>query len=153
VVDQQHILSAKRLDPGYVRCFLVAAALAFLCFVLVLAYFWRSAADPHSELFNKHEWSLVQGLQKEWQGRPASIVTIPNALDSSDYDAVVLPLLDGQRSAVILSNAVGTPRIKAFLDGPLRHICPADYDRITSSIRLNRDVDALLQALTKEDCG
>lgn len=152
MVDQQYILSVKRLDPGYVRCFLVATALAFFCFALVLAHFWRGAADPRSELFNKREWSLVQGLEKEWRGT-ATIVTIPNALESADYDAVVLPLLDGQRSVVILSNAVGIPRIKVFLDGPLRHICPLDYERITSSIRLNRDVDALLQALTKEDCG
>lgn len=153
MVDQQYILAVKRLDPSYVRCFLVAAALAFLCFVLVLLHLWRSALDPHGELFNKHEWSLVQGLESEWRDRTAAVVAaIPNARQSPDYDAIVLPRQDGQGSVVLLSNAVGVPRIKGFLDGPLRHICPGDYERIKASVRLNKDVDFLLRALTKPDC-
>jgi hypothetical protein len=152
-MDQQYILSVRRLDPSYVRCFLVAAFLAFLCFALVLSHLWRSAMDRDGELFNKHEWSIVQALEIRWRGGPATIATIPNALDSPDYDAIVLPQLDGQGSVVILSNAVGKPRIKAFLRGPLSRICPADYAQIKASVRLNAEVEALLQALTTPDCG
>lgn len=108
--------------------------------------------NPRGELFNKHEWSLVQGLESDWRDSPAAIVTIPNVFGSPDYDAIVLPKLDGQGSVVILSNAVGVPRIKAFLDDPLRHFCPVEYERIASSIRLNEEVGTLLRALTKQDC-
>lgn len=152
MVDQQYVLAVKRLEPSYVRCFLVAAALAFLCFALALTHVWRNVADPRGELFNKNEWSLVQAAHLRGLHRTSSVAIIPNVLGNPDHDAIVLPRADGQGSVVVLSNANGVPRIKAFLDGPLQHICPADYERIRSTVRLNDDVDALLLALTKKDC-
>ncbi|HMA16214.1 MAG TPA: hypothetical protein VKP12_15610, partial [Kiloniellaceae bacterium] len=99
MIDQQYVLAVKRLDPSYVRRFLVAAVLAFLCFILVLFHLWRSLMDPAGELFNKHEWSLVQGLEREWRGNTAAtIIPIPNARQNPEYDAVVLPRQDGQGS-------------------------------------------------------
>ena len=152
-METQNTLHYRKRDPSYVRCFLVGALLAFLCFALALGHLWRGISAPDSELFNYHEWSLVQGLEREWRDSPAMIVTIPNARNSPDYDAIVLPRLDGQGSVVILSNADGIPRIKALFSGPLRHICPADYDDIKATVRLNAEVEVLLQALTKPDCG
>jgi hypothetical protein len=78
--------------------------------------------------------------------------TIPRVFESRDYDAIVLPNLDGQGATVMLSNAVGIPRIKMLSHKPLRRICPDEYEHIKRSVRLNAEVDALLKALTTPNC-
>lgn len=152
-MHQEHSLSVGRLETGYVRLFLVTALLALVCVVLLADHLWRGTTDPQGELSNKHEWSLIQTAELRGLSTGDSVRAIPRIFDNPDHDAIVLPNLDGGGSTVMLSNAVGIPRIKTLSQAPLRRICPADYAQIKDTVRLNTEVDALLKALTAPDCG
>jgi hypothetical protein len=151
-MDQLHAFAVRRLDPGHVRPGLVAAFLALLCLALILAHLWRGISERESELFNKHEWSVVQTMQLQGLAAVSQVTVMRNVLGNADYDAIALPRLDGQGAVLMLSNAQGIPRIKILSPAALRRICPADYERIKASVRLNDEISFLLQALTTPDC-
>ena len=138
-----------------VRCVLVASGLAVLATVLAAAYLWRGYSHPAGELFNKNEWSVVQGLQlrsKEMEFRDEIRIS-PNVSNSGKYDAIGLPRLDGQGWVWVISNAAGIPQIKLVSHEIPRTICQDEFERIEASVRLNADVTSLLRALTRPDCS
>lgn len=142
------------MDRTYVRCGLTIAALVLIVVALGAAHIWRNVSDPTGELYNYHEWSLVQAMQQQAQGEPFSdsVRTFPMVLKYEDYDAIALPRLDKKGSVWILSNASGIPRIKRGPSDVPRSICQSELEHVRSTVRLNADVKTFLEALTRVDC-
>lgn len=142
------------LTLKFERCALVAVAGILMSLLLGAAHIWRNVSDPAGELFNKREWSIVQALQQRSDAYPFTdtVITVPGAMESPEYDAIALPRSDKSGVVWILANAQGIPRVKLVSDAALRQICEEELDRIRAELRLNADVETLLQSLTRPDC-
>jgi hypothetical protein len=126
----------------------------FLNIVLVAAVIWKNVSDPRGELFNKHEWSIVQTLKLHPRDATSSgpVITLPRVHGDPDYDAIGIRRKDQQGWVWILSNSAGVPRLKLGPHYQLQQICGSDYERIKLDVRLNSDVDTMLKALAVPDC-